>query len=69
MVIGHARAVTEAVAPWSTGGQMPNFAPSYDPRRPSRVYNDDTLHWLAGLADRYDPARTLATGQVIRMMG
>ncbi|MBV5245495.1 MULTISPECIES: FAD-binding oxidoreductase [Mycolicibacterium] len=66
MVIAHAGAVTGAVAPWSTGGQMPNFAPSYDPARPSRVYTDDTLHWLAGLADRYDPARTLATGQVIR---
>lgn len=66
MVIAHAGAVTDAVAPWSTGGQMPNFAPSYDPARPSRVYSDDTLHWLAGLADRYDPARTLATGQVIR---
>ncbi|MDA2894361.1 FAD-binding oxidoreductase [Mycolicibacterium sp. BiH015] len=66
MVVEHARAVTQAVAQWSTGGQMPNFAPSYDPARPSRVYTEDTLHWLAALADRYDPARVLATGQVIR---
>lgn len=65
-VIQHAAAVTQAVAPWATGGQMANFAPSYDPARPSRVYTDDTLHWLAALADRYDPARVLATGQVIR---
>lgn len=66
MVVEHARAVTQVVAQWSTGGQMPNFAPSYDPARPSRVYTEDTLHWLAALADRYDPARVLATGQVIR---
>lgn len=65
-VAGHASAVTQAVAPWSTGGQLPNFAPSYDPARPSRVYSEDTLHWLAALADRYDPAGVLATGQVIR---
>ena len=65
-VVQHAEAVTRAVDPWATGGQMPNFAPSYDPARPSRVYNQDTLHRLATLADRYDPARVLATGQVIR---
>ena len=67
MVVSHASAVVDAVAPWSTGGQLPNFAPSYDPARPSRVYSEDTLHWLAALADRYDPAGVLATGQVIRM--
>lgn len=66
MVIGHASSVVHAVAPWSTGGQMANFAPSYDPARPSRVYNDDTRYWLAALAERYDPARVLATGQVVR---
>lgn len=65
-VVQHACAVTQAVASWATGGQMPNFAPSYDPARPSRVYAEDTLHWLAALADRYDPARVLATGQVVR---
>ncbi|RZT19063.1 FAD binding domain-containing protein [Mycobacterium sp. BK558] len=68
MVVGHAAAVVGSVEPWSTGGQMPNFAPSYDPARPSRVYSEDTLHWLAALADRYDPAGVLATGQVIRTL-
>ncbi|KMO80353.1 FAD-binding oxidoreductase [Mycolicibacterium obuense] len=66
MVAEHAAAVVAAVEPWSTGGQMPNFAPSYDPARAARVYSEDTLHWLAALADRYDPAGVLATGQVIR---
>ncbi len=68
MVVEHANAVTAAVDPWATGGQMPNFAPSYDPSRPARVYTEDTLHWLSALADRYDPAGVLATGQVIRTL-
>lgn len=66
IVVEHAAGVVAALAPWSTGGQLPNFGPSGDPARPSRVYNEDTRHWLAALADRYDPARVLATGQVIR---
>ena len=65
-VADHAAAVAQAVSPWSTGGQLPNFGASYDPARPARVYSEDTLHWLAALADRYDPARVLATGHVIR---
>jgi FAD/FMN-containing dehydrogenase len=68
VTIQHAAAVTQALAPWATGGQMPNFAPSYDPGRPSRVYTEDTRYWLAALADRYDPDRVLATGQVIRTL-
>ncbi|BBX17863.1 FAD-linked oxidase [Mycolicibacterium duvalii] len=66
MVVEHARAVTAAVAPWTTGGQMPNFAPSHEPARAARVYDPETLQRLAALADRYDPARVLATGQVVR---
>ena len=58
-VVGHAAALCEALAPWATGGQMPNFAPSNDPGRPARVYDEDTLHWLTALADRYDPAGVL----------
>lgn len=58
-VVGHAAALVTSVAPWSTGGQLPNFAPSTDPARPARVYNEDTLHWLTALARRYDPAGLL----------
>ncbi|MGE2736344.1 FAD-binding oxidoreductase [Mycolicibacterium vaccae] len=65
-VVDHASAICGAVAPWATGGQMPNFAPSHDPARPSRVYDPDTLHWLAALADRYDPARVLAANHALR---
>ena len=58
-VIGHAADLVTALAPWSTGGQMPNFAVSGDPGRPARCYADDTLHWLIALAKRYDPAGVL----------
>ncbi|MDX1888660.1 FAD-binding oxidoreductase [Mycolicibacterium sp. 050158] len=58
-VVGHAAEVVEAVAPWATGGQLPNFAASADPERPSRCYNEDALHWLRALARRYDPASVM----------
>ncbi len=62
----HARAVIGAVAPWSTGGQLPNFAPASDPARLARCYDEDTLYQLAALAERYDPAGVLRVGQVAR---
>jgi hypothetical protein len=39
---------------------MPNFAPSHDPARLSRCYDDGTLRWLKSLAARHDPAGILA---------
>lgn len=56
----HAAALVAALAPWSTGGQMPNFAPSHDAARLSRCYDADTLHRLKALAARHDPAGILA---------
>lgn len=66
LVPAQARALVNALQPWSTGGLLPNFAPSAEPARMARVYDDDTRHWLASLADRYDPAGVLKTGQVVR---
>lgn len=66
VVPAHAAAVMRTLAPWSTGGQLPNFAPSTDPRRAARVYTEDVRHWLAALAERYDPAGVFRTGQVVR---
>jgi hypothetical protein len=51
-VNGHASDLVTALAPWLTGGPMPNFAVSGDPGRPARCYTDDTLHWLTALAKR-----------------
>lgn len=62
----HAAAVMSALGRWSTGGQLPNFAPSMDAGRAARVYTEDARHWLAALAERYDPAGVFRTGQVVR---
>lgn len=56
VVVGHAASLVAALAPWSTGGQLPNFAASADDGRLARCYSEDTLHWLRALARRYDPA-------------
>jgi hypothetical protein len=56
----HAAELVAALAQWSTGGQMPNFAPSSDPGRAARCYGEDTWHWLTALARHYDPAGILA---------
>ncbi len=61
-VPGHAAAVIAGMAPWSTGGQMPNFAPAGDPGRAARCYSEDTRYWLSALAQRYDPAGVLSGG-------
>ncbi|GAS93132.1 FAD linked oxidase domain-containing protein [Mycolicibacterium canariasense] len=66
LVAAQAGALMRALAPWSTGGLLPNFAPSADPRRMARVYDEQTRGWLADLADRYDPEGVLRTGQVVR---
>lgn len=66
-VTAHASAVVAALAPWSTNGQLPNFAPSDDPGRPARVYDADVLQRLASLAEHYDPAGVFRVGQVARV--
>lgn len=65
LVAAQTDAVVAALAPWSTGGQMPNFAASDDPGRAARAYSEDAYHWLAALAQRYDPAGVLRTGQAV----
>ncbi|MEO3756750.1 hypothetical protein ABGB19_00435 [Mycobacterium sp. B14F4] len=51
----------------STGGQLPNFAPSEDPGRAARVYDAEVLQRLASLADRHDPAGVFRIGQFVRI--
>ena len=65
----HARGVGQAVAPWSTGRSLPNFASSADPERIARMYDEDTAHWLSALAEEHDPAGVLRVGPVVRDVG
>lgn len=66
LVPAQAAAVLDALAPWSTGGQLPNFGAWADAERLARCYDEDTLYRLAALAERYDPAAVLGVGQVAR---
>ncbi|MGW5074325.1 FAD-binding oxidoreductase [Rhodococcus sp. NPDC004095] len=66
-VVEHARGVEQAVAAWSTGGTLPNFAASADPERIARCYDEDTRHWLSALANEHDPNGVLRVGQVVRL--
>lgn len=67
VVPGNAAQVVAALKPWSSGGAFPNFAPAADQARLARCYDEDTLFWLAAIADRYDPAGVLIAGQVARI--
>jgi FAD binding domain len=68
-VAPQAGALIVALSQWSSGGQLPNFAPSDDAGRAARVYDEDTRHWLAALAERHDPAGVFRCGQVVRFVG
>jgi hypothetical protein len=63
-VPAHAAAVRAALAPWATGGALPNFAAGTGADRLARSYDPETLAQLTALAARYDPARVLRVGQV-----
>ncbi len=67
-VVEHAHAVEQAVAPWATGGTLPNFAATADPERIARCYDEDTRHWLSALANEHDPRGVLHVGQVVRTL-
>lgn len=68
-VVPQAGALIVALSSWSSGGQLANFAPSEDAGRAARVYDEDTRHWLAALAERHDPAGVFRCGQVVRFVG
>ena len=63
-VVPHGQSVRTALAPWATGGLLPNFAAGTGPERLARSYDPVTLARLAELAERYDPAHVLRVGQV-----
>ena len=65
-IAAHGQAVIAAAEPWSTGRQLPNWAPATGQERLTRVYDEETLLRLAALAERHDPAGVLRTGQVAR---
>ncbi|WP_433383503.1 FAD-binding oxidoreductase [Actinoplanes sp. CA-142083] len=63
-VASHAGRVSEAMAPWTTGGVLPNLAAGVGEERIARSYDPETLARLLALAEQYDPANVLRAGQV-----
>ena len=62
----HADALVRALAPWSTGGLLPNLAASENPAATRRRYDQPTLTRLATLIAAYDPQAVLRAGGAIR---
>ncbi|MGC5246910.1 FAD-binding oxidoreductase [Gordonia sp. DT219] len=65
-VIAAAAHTVEAMTPWATGGELPNFAATADAARIRRCYDEDTYAWLSALAAQHDPHGVLDVGQVVR---
>ncbi|WP_250030196.1 FAD-binding oxidoreductase [Paractinoplanes maris] len=63
-IVPHAAAVRSALAPWATGGALPNHGAAAGAERIARSYDPETLARLTLLAERYDPANVLRAGQV-----
>jgi FAD/FMN-containing dehydrogenase len=65
-VAAHASALLAAMAPWSTGGSLPNLVATGDPRLVAAKYDADTLARLRSLVATYDPHRVLVSGAPFR---
>ncbi|UEA58464.1 FAD-binding oxidoreductase [Gordonia otitidis] len=62
----HATRLVGDMSAWATGGRLPNFTASADPRTVRSCYDEETAAWLAALARQHDPCGALAVGQVVR---
>ncbi|MCS5734699.1 FAD-binding oxidoreductase [Herbiconiux daphne] len=60
------RGIHEALAPWATGRQLPNFAPADDAEHIRRIYDESTLARLASLIAAFDPRGVIAVGRPLR---
>ena len=65
-VAEHNAAVQQALGPWLTGHEFPNFGAAIGEARMARVYDEDTRTWLSALAERHDPNGVLRVGQTAR---
>ncbi|GAA2355941.1 FAD-binding oxidoreductase [Dactylosporangium salmoneum] len=63
-LVAHGDAVRAALAPWATGGALPNLSAGTGAERLARSYDPATLARLSELARRYDPFGVLRAGQV-----
>lgn len=57
-----------ALSSWSTGGRLPNYGASSDPRQVARAYTPETVDRLATLIGDYDPDSVLGAGTPFRAL-
>lgn len=62
-MLDHAASVVRALAPWTTGGMLPNFAPAADGA--ARCYDASTLARLRAAIRTYDPQGVMAIGRAL----
>ena len=60
-----AGAILAALAPWSTGGTLPNFGGTVTPERATSVYGPATLGRLTGVAVDHDPHGVIAAASAL----
>ncbi|MPV38457.1 FAD-binding oxidoreductase [Georgenia subflava] len=63
-VLSHAAMVAEVLAPWTTGGRLPNFGADAGVESFARCYDAPTMSRLTDLAERYDPHSLFRVGHV-----
>jgi FAD/FMN-containing dehydrogenase len=61
-----AQSVATALAPWDTGRQLPNLAPSTEPEQALKVYDRDVLGRLGALVATVDPDGVISASRPIR---
>jgi hypothetical protein len=62
----HGAALVAALAPWSTGGRLPSFAPRTDAAWYLAAYGEAGLTRLREVVLAHDPHNVLALGRVLR---
>ncbi|WP_210481549.1 FAD-binding oxidoreductase [Naasia sp. SYSU D00948] len=64
--VANAEQIGGALAPWSTGHAMPNWAPSGKPEDVARTYDRETLTRLVTLSATYDPKSVIRAARPMR---
>jgi FAD/FMN-containing dehydrogenase len=64
--VASGRDIATAMAPWDSGRQLPNYAPSTDPAQVLRVYGSDVRARLGSIAEALDPLDVISATRPIR---
>ncbi len=65
-VTEHGAGLLRALAPWATGGGLPNFAPRDSVEWLERAYRPETVERLRRTSRAYDPHGVIYAGHLLR---